>query len=77
MANVEDLKQKLQIKGYKVTESVPSLGEFLLKEGRGGNLIMEVDNFNRDNIKSILADLHFKIMIREKAGGKSQFIIKS
>jgi hypothetical protein len=76
MTRVEDLRHELQINGYKTTESAPSPGDVLLKKSRGGNILIEVENFNRDNIKNILSDLHFKTMVRDKNNGKVQFIIK-
>ena len=76
MSKLEHLKNEMKKKGYQITEDTPTLGEISLREGRGGHLIMEIEDLEREKIKNLLNSLHCRTMIRVKDDGKTQFIIK-
>ncbi|WP_319371753.1 hypothetical protein [uncultured Ilyobacter sp.] len=76
MSKIENLRHEMEKKGYLITEESPSLGEITLREGRGGHIIMEIENIEREKIKNLLNNLHCRTMIRVKDDGITQFIIK-
>lgn len=76
MLKLDHLKSEMKKNGYRITEEMISVGEVSLREGRGGHLIMEMEDVDRDKIKNLLNNLEFRTMIRVKEDGKTQFIIK-
>ncbi|WP_319200891.1 hypothetical protein [uncultured Ilyobacter sp.] len=76
MSKIDYLRHEMEKKGYHITERISASGEVSIREGRGGHIIMEIENVDRDKIKTLLNDLQCRTMIRVKDDGNIQYIIK-
>ncbi|WP_320047658.1 hypothetical protein [uncultured Ilyobacter sp.] len=76
MSKIDDLRHEMEKKGYRITEEISASGEISLRQGRGGHIIMEIEKVDRDKMKNLLKNLHYRTMIRVRDDGKIQFIIK-
>lgn len=77
MEEINKIVEMLEKNAYKKVDSFPGIGEVSLRLGPNMNCpILECQTSDQEELKSLLKEMKYKMMIREKGDGIVQFILK-